>query len=216
MFHQEKILHVDWVAGRDVTPEELARTAGVLDSWYAFLPSFPFCVRSRTCTELCRGKRLTTRCNNAQNLLSALDERISQVRAESYAYAEADTAYRALRETEYAALVSAASDKKAGRQTRGGAGHVGGDGYGRGEVNERGQGRRSGDIGDSFGEGGMGAASGRKSGRRSGGGGGGAPADAASGHGPSGSDKSAGLMGRLWVRFLLLSLAWRQFADASE
>jgi COP9 signalosome complex subunit 7 len=42
MYHQEKTLHIDWVSGRDVTPEALAHTADVLDSWYVQLtPFFP-------------------------------------------------------------------------------------------------------------------------------------------------------------------------------
>lgn len=44
MYHQEQVLHVDWVAGRDVSPEELARVAGVLDGWYVSLASLIRCL----------------------------------------------------------------------------------------------------------------------------------------------------------------------------
>lgn len=33
LHHQERVLHVDWVAGRDVSPEELRKIANSLSDW---------------------------------------------------------------------------------------------------------------------------------------------------------------------------------------
>lgn len=147
---------------------------------------------------------LTCRCDNADSLLAALDERISQVRAESYAYSEAETSYKALRETEYGALLSSNNDKKSGRNTRGAGGGGGGaDGSGGG----RNQGGLR-DLQDVSGDGFQGPGGGpRRSGRRA------APGPAyvptlgqgqagGSGSGKADNGDASGLLGRLWVRFL--------------
>lgn len=34
MHHDEKILHVDWVTGRDVNPSSLPDLANALQNWY--------------------------------------------------------------------------------------------------------------------------------------------------------------------------------------
>lgn len=143
------------------------------------------------------------RCNNAQNLLQALDERIHTIRAESHAYSEADTAYKALRETEYAAMIAAANDRKSTRQTRGGAaGGAGGRG-GRGHGLAEDDGNF--DMVDMTGAGVLGDAGWRRSGRTTGqagsGPGAGRQGFAAGDRGQGGEDKQ-GLLGRLWVRFL--------------
>lgn len=149
---------------------------------------------------------LTCRCDNADSLLAALDERISQVRAESYAYSEAETSYKALREAEYGALLSSNNDKKGGRNTRGAGGGGGGaDGSGGG----RNQGGLR-DLQDVSGDAFSGAGGGpRRSGRRA------APGSAhgpmlgqgqgqagGSGIGEADNGDASGLLGRLWVRFL--------------
>lgn len=43
------------------------------------------------------------------------------MRADTYAYAQAEDAYKALRETEYAAVVASTTSKKSARDTRGNA-----------------------------------------------------------------------------------------------
>lgn len=34
MHHHERVLHIDWVAGRDVSPDELAKVQARLEDWY--------------------------------------------------------------------------------------------------------------------------------------------------------------------------------------
>ena len=44
MHHDEKILHVDWVSGRDVSPESLVDIGTALQNWYNSLsPSLYHC-----------------------------------------------------------------------------------------------------------------------------------------------------------------------------
>ncbi|WVR07774.1 hypothetical protein IAU60_004817 [Kwoniella sp. DSM 27419] len=76
MHHHEKILHIDWVAGRDVQEADLAGVRQGLQNW----------------------------CETAQSLISALDRQIDHVRLESEEEARRQTSHRETRDQEYHAI----------------------------------------------------------------------------------------------------------------
>ncbi|KAL7418495.1 hypothetical protein Q5752_006953 [Cryptotrichosporon argae] len=76
--HHEQVLHVDWVAGRDVRDEDLTAVKAGLDAW----------------------------CANASRLLSALDDEISRTRQTAADDSAALLAYSTARDKAYADLLA--------------------------------------------------------------------------------------------------------------
>ncbi|WVF73015.1 hypothetical protein IAT40_007833 [Kwoniella sp. CBS 6097] len=78
MHHNEKVLHIDWVAGRDLAEQELVNVQQSLQNW----------------------------CITAESLLSALDQQIDHVRYTSNMEAQQSSEYRSTRDTEYASIAA--------------------------------------------------------------------------------------------------------------
>ncbi|OCF38141.1 hypothetical protein I316_00365 [Kwoniella heveanensis BCC8398] len=78
MHHHEKVLHVDWVAGRDLAEQELVNVQQGLQNW----------------------------CKTAETLLSALDQQIDHVRHTSIAESQRQSEYRSTRDKDYAGIAA--------------------------------------------------------------------------------------------------------------
>ncbi|ORY26704.1 hypothetical protein BCR39DRAFT_540527 [Naematelia encephala] len=91
MHHHEKVLHVDWVAGRDVREADLSTIKTGLENW----------------------------CRTAQTLLDALDSQIDHTLAVTAQKQEDETVYRQKRDNDFAAVVAAMrSEQRPGRERR--------------------------------------------------------------------------------------------------
>ncbi|KAK1921998.1 hypothetical protein DB88DRAFT_496830 [Papiliotrema laurentii] len=77
MHHHERVLHIDWVAGRDVREDDLARIHSGLENW----------------------------CSTATSLLTALEEQISAIRSQTHTEQEQLSAYNARRNTYLSTLM---------------------------------------------------------------------------------------------------------------
>nr|XP_031860504.1 uncharacterized protein CI109_004115 [Kwoniella shandongensis]KAA5527576.1 hypothetical protein CI109_004115 [Kwoniella shandongensis] len=97
MHHHEKVLHIDWVAGRDLEDADLVKVQAGLENW----------------------------CKTAESLLSALDAQIDHVRRTSAAENEQLSEYRQQRDIDYQEIVNdlrIRSANKGGGSGRGGLG----------------------------------------------------------------------------------------------
>ncbi|WVR00198.1 hypothetical protein IAU59_007340 [Kwoniella sp. CBS 9459] len=95
MHHHEKVLHIDWVAGRDLREQDLVDVQQSLHNW----------------------------CKTAESLLSALDQQIDQLRHSSALESQRQAEYRSTRDTDYATIATdLRKSKSSGWGTAGPAG----------------------------------------------------------------------------------------------
>ncbi|WWC91599.1 uncharacterized protein L201_006545 [Kwoniella dendrophila CBS 6074] len=104
MHHHEKVLHVDWVAGRDLEEKNLMAVQAGLTNW----------------------------CETARTLLSALDAEIQSVRQKSAAEAQELAEYKAYRDNEYAKISLELKNKQSKQAYSGFGGPTRSGGFGPG------------------------------------------------------------------------------------
>lgn len=109
MHHDEKVLHVDWVTGRDVSPQDLPRLARSLENWSA---RFLF----RSASEDASAD-IDHRVQTSDTLLQALDEQITYVRQTNHAETVNRLDYNAARDEAY---LKASKESKKGGKAKGG------------------------------------------------------------------------------------------------
>ncbi|KAK8853124.1 hypothetical protein IAR55_003825 [Kwoniella newhampshirensis] len=95
MHHHEKVLHVDWAAGRDLEDADLVKVQAGLENW----------------------------CKTAESLLSALDAQIDHVRRTSAAETEYLNGYRNKRDLDYQEMANDIRSR-GGPGSKGGKGDV--------------------------------------------------------------------------------------------
>lgn len=111
MHHDDKILHVDWVTGRDVSPMELSQLSQSLQNWYVFQPD-PASQTSNSGSDP-DGHR----CQTSSTLLRALDEQIAHVRKTNQTDQHNRELYNTRRDRAY---LAASKDSKKGSKAQGG------------------------------------------------------------------------------------------------
>jgi COP9 signalosome complex subunit 7 len=104
MHHDERVLHVDWVSGRDVNPESLGDLVNGLQQWSVKTP-------------IVLDSKLIDRCQTSRTLLTALEDQIAYLRNQNAQDASDRTAYNSARNVAF--LNASKSDSQSGPNRQG-------------------------------------------------------------------------------------------------